>query len=258
MRRLWGPEAVGVYELAPLTHEDVVVAAQTRLPDAKPFLRDVSQLGLGTLAAKPLTLDFLLDLFQKEGRLPPSQVAVYEDGFRLLASESNDRRRDVKLVGKYTPDARLAVAPRVAAVLAFADRGAVWRSVEDASVSDADVAVASLAGGTEKARNETVAVTEEAVQETLGSGLFSSRGTDCSGLWHKTAQDYLAVWYLQNRGLDHEQIMALLVHPNDPAGRIVPGLRPVAAWTGGPSSGSAPPDREGRSRSAHHVRRSDR
>jgi hypothetical protein len=231
LRRLWDDDTVGVYELAPLTYEDVVLAAGATLADrADDFLREISRLSLGSLASKPFTLRFLLDSYSNEGRLPPSQVEVYEHGFWLLAAETSERRRDEGRMGIWTPDERFAIATRIAAVLAFGNCTAVSTAVAGTALAGGELTIAGMAGGTEPIPRGTVDVTEAAVLETLASGLFSGRGQHRMGFWHRTAEDFLAARYVRNRDLDPEQAMGLLVHPADPQGRIAPRLRSVAAW----------------------------
>jgi hypothetical protein len=231
LRRMWGESALGVYALTPLTYRNVVAAAQAEFAhSAGDFLQEVDRLGIGSLASKPLTLEFLIKYFRAKGRLPDSQVEIYEHGYRLLAAETNQRRLDAGEKGICTPEHRLAIACRIAAVLTFANRDAVWTGIEDASVPDGDVTVAGLTGGTEPAREDSVPATDQAVRETLSTGLFSDRGIHRMGFWHQAAADFLAARYIRERQLDADQAMSLLLHPSDQQGRIAPRLRSAAAW----------------------------
>jgi len=84
---LWGKESVGVFELAPLRLKDVIVAAQTEGLDADAFIEAVAQKSAQPLAIKPITLRMLLRIFHRDGRLPPTQIDVYEQGLMLLCED---------------------------------------------------------------------------------------------------------------------------------------------------------------------------
>ncbi|MEW5930033.1 MAG: hypothetical protein AB1941_21470 [Gemmatimonadota bacterium] len=230
LKRLWEGDGAAVYELAPLTATDVALAARAHQFDAGAFLREVGRLGLGSLASKPLTLRFLLNTYGGEHRLPDSQEEVYDTGFRLLASETSETRREAGAVGSLGIEERLALAARIAGVLVFSSKAAVWTGLNDGSMPAGDISLSSLAGGSEPSPLGEVPATEAALQEVLGTGFFSSRGPDRMGFAHQTYGDYLAAAYVRHRGLRTDQILDLLTHPADPAGRIAPQLRSVAAW----------------------------
>ena len=67
---LWGEEKVGVYELAPLRMIDVESAASSEGLDAENFLMEAESRNAVALAAKPITLTFLLTTFKRHGGFP--------------------------------------------------------------------------------------------------------------------------------------------------------------------------------------------
>ena len=100
MRELWGNDAVKVYELTPLRREDVVEAARTEgITDTEAFLREVAAKNAGPLAAKPVTLRLLLNLWLKNQHLPETQAELYEQGCLLLCEEENPSRIAAGLKG---------------------------------------------------------------------------------------------------------------------------------------------------------------
>lgn len=128
---------------------------------------------------------------------------------------------------------RLAVASRIAAVTVFANRYAVWIGVDQGDVPAEDVTVDALSGGHESIAGELFDVDEEAIRETLCTGLFSSRGPDRLGWAHQTYAEFLAAHYLVQRDMPLPQRMSLLAHPADPQGKLVPQLYETAAWAAG-------------------------
>jgi hypothetical protein len=75
LRELWGPNAVGVYELAPLRRCDVAEAAGAMGMDKDAFLAEIDKREAGPLASRPVTLRFLLAAFKRGESLPQTQTA---------------------------------------------------------------------------------------------------------------------------------------------------------------------------------------
>ncbi len=232
--KLW-PEGFGAYELAPLRRADVVAAATANGLDPEAFLRAVDEAGAVPLAIKPVTLDFLMGNYRTTGALPTRQADLYLEGCRWLCEERNRNRVASRRTGSLTPDQRLAVAARIAAVTVFSNKYAVWTGLQPAAADEEDVLVRTLAGGTETVGEDEFPVGEDAVREALGTGLFSARGPERLGWAHQTYAEFLAARYLMQRGVTTRKAMSLLVHPGDEEGRLVPQLHEAAAWLAGMS-----------------------
>jgi hypothetical protein len=226
--RLWG-EAVGVYELAPLRRKDVAEAAVACGVESGAFLAEVDVREAGSLASKPVTLRFLLNAYQRDGRFPPSQAEMYRQGCERLCEETSASRRAARLVGDLSPRQRLQVAARIAAISLFCGRPTIWTGVT-VDAPDGVLPLEDLLGGTEPTGGQALEVTEAAVREVLDTGLFSARGPEQMGFAHQTYAEFLAAWYLHSRGMEPAQILSLITHPGDEAGRIVPQLQEAAAW----------------------------
>lgn len=231
--QLWGEDAVGVYELAPLREEDVVEAVRANGLSADVFLAEIDRMDLAPLAIKPVTLDFLIATYKRRGRFPSSQTELYEQGCRLLCEETNEGRRGAKLMGALTAEERMAVASRIAAVTTFANKAAVWVDVDRGNVPEHDIVIRTLAGGIESCDGIQLLVTGAAVQETLSTGLFSSRGPRRMGWAHQTYAEFLAARYLGKHDLTVSQMMSLVSAPGDLEQKVVPQLHETAAWLAG-------------------------
>jgi hypothetical protein len=233
LRGIWGKDAVGVAELAPLRRSDVVHAAERGgVPDPEAFVQAVCRARAQAFAITPVTLNLLIRIFKEEGDLPGSLADLYRRGCRLLCEETNESRRASGARGSLSVDQRLAVAARVAAVTVFANRYAVFTRPDHGDVTGADVALASLVGGVEQdAFGTPFPVTDAAVSEALDTGLFSGRGSDRMGWAHQTYAEYLAALYVTDlHCMSGERLASLLVHPGDPEGRLAPQMHSVAAW----------------------------
>lgn len=227
LRELWGEERVGVYELLPLRLEDVAAVAQARAPRSdQQFLSEVTQQGLGPLAAKPVTLDLLLNLYMRQGGFPSTQADLYLRGCELLCEETDPGRLAAGRTGALDSRHRLAVAGRVAAVTVIGGRAAVWTAPDRGDVPNSDITIRALSGGNERAENAVFAVGESEIREVLGTGLFSSRGEGRLGWAHQTYAEFLAAWYLVANGVPIDRMLEQLLHED---GRVVPQLHEVAA-----------------------------
>lgn len=225
--KIWGEKSVGVFELAPLRRRDVAAAAEAVGIDADRFFRELYAANAVPFAIKPLTLNLLLSLFIKEGRLPHSVSELYSRGCLLLCEEQNSSRRDTRRLGTCTPAQRLRIAGRIAAITMFSNRYAIWTGPEGEGIPAEDVALSAIAGEREDMEPQAFVITEPAVRETLDTGLFTSRGGGRMGWAHQGYAEFLAAQYLCARKVKPANVLKLLLHPS---GGAVPQLAVVTAW----------------------------
>lgn len=230
LKELWGEEAVGIYQLAPLRYEDVKVAAQSKNIDTESLLKKIKEKELQPLAIKPVTLEFLLNIFQKKGNLPGTQTELYLNGCRLLCEEVNPNRRGAGFRGSLSAEQRLVVASRIAALTMFANRSAISTTIDTGDIIEEYLPVKDFCIGYEDALGERFRVNEKVVNEVLTTGLFVSRGPHRMGWFHQTYAEFLAAWYLHIHKITTPQIMSLITHPGDKEGKLIPQLYETASW----------------------------
>lgn len=230
LKEIWGAHAVRAYELAPLTKDDVRIAAADESFNPDEFLSEVHVREVGPLAAKPITLRLLLNLYRNREKLPLTQTELYAKGCKLLAEETSPSYVEAEQTGNLLPPRRIMVAARIAAVTVFGQKSAIWTSTDFGDVLGEDVRIEDLSGGTEIADSKTFEVDPSGVDETIHTGLFTSRGVNRMGWAHQTYAEFLAAWYLTQQELTTEQVLELIVHPEDLEGKIVPQLHETAAW----------------------------
>ncbi|HWA95851.1 MAG TPA: hypothetical protein VG844_14715 [Terracidiphilus sp.] len=224
----FGKADFAAVELVPLRRVDVLqAAALSEIAEPAVFLERIDNLGISSLASKPITLRMLLDTFRRDGNLPSSVLELYEKGCTILCEEQNESRRASHRIGRQSPRGRVAVASRIAAVTQFGNRFAIWIGTEAQGVPPEDVAIAELTGNDEPAE-ESIRVTQDVVLEALGTGLFSSRGQEQLGWSHQTLAEYLAARYCITHQLPIQQIRSLIFHPR--RHRVIPQVREVASW----------------------------
>lgn len=234
LKKLWGEARVSALELSPLTVKNVRDATIILGVESDQFMKAVADKKVGSLASKPVTLNFLLNLYKKESGFPSSQYDLYEKGCLSLCTEPNLERREIMKVderygGNLTPRQRLHIASRIAAALIFGNKYAVYTDSDFSNKQDDGVTMLELSGGSEKANGSHFIIDEKSIQLSLGTGLFSSRGPHLMGFAHQTYAEFLASRYLRNAPI--EQSLSLFLHPYD--NRIIPQLYETAAWLAG-------------------------
>jgi len=220
LKEKWGEDNVSVYELAPLRQVDVIEAADKNSINPDDFLREVLNKNAVPLAIKPITLKFLIDIYSQKGQLPSSQVELYDQGCLQLCEEVNPDRRETDSKGRLSAKERRLLAGRVAAVMLFSCRSAVWTSPEYGKMPDSDLSLQTLC----------ISKTEEEDFEEVFSitGLFSAQGMSHRlGFAHRAYAEFLAAWYLNQSQLNLDQILNLIIHPDQ---RVIFQLRETAAW----------------------------
>jgi hypothetical protein len=71
LKETWGEKAFAVYELAPLRKIDVFKAAANKPLDPDAFMDEIKIKQVEPLAAKPITLEFLINTYKKDhSKLP--------------------------------------------------------------------------------------------------------------------------------------------------------------------------------------------
>ena len=225
LRHIWGHDAVGVFELAPLRRIDVSVAAQVEVRDPEAFLQEVDRVAAVPFAIKPVTLTLLLNTYRHQGTLPSRQYEVYERGCRLLCEETNPRRQEAGLTGRFTPEERLRAAERIAAITIFSNRYAVWTDVDWGDVPDSDITISSCV---DKDAPEDRFIMP-ALKEALATGLFTATGPQELSWSHRTYAEFLAARFV-TRTMTVEQILTLIRSLDDSQGKLIPQLCETAAW----------------------------
>lgn len=234
LRGYWGDDQSKVIELAPLRRADVRTAAEAKGLDPDQFVQTVIERGLQPLAIKPVTLRQLVAIASAEGDLPISRLDAYERGCLLLCDEPDENRRTGSTAGELTPGMRFSVATRIAAATILAGRSSVALDDGATAIAEDEATVSQLSGQTETDRTvaapTTFPVGVDAVRESLGTGLFASRGDNRMGWAHQTYGEFMAAKRLANPDISLDQITDFLVTGSEDRWSIVPQLREVARW----------------------------
>ncbi|MDZ8222474.1 MULTISPECIES: CHAT domain-containing protein [unclassified Nostoc] len=234
LKEIWGKDSVGIYELAPLRRVDVSKAAKIEgIDNSEAFLEEINRKNVVPLAIKPITLEFLIKTYRNyDGKFPLNQRLheLYLEGCLWLCEERNKSRISSKLKGKLKRQERLMLAARIAAITIFGNKFAIWTGIQS-DVPDDDVFIEKICQGTETVDGREFEISEEAVEEVLDTGLFSSRGELSRMGWaHQTYAEFLAAWYLVQHETPLNEVIKLIVSPEDPEHKLIPQLHETAAW----------------------------
>ncbi|NBD25602.1 NACHT domain-containing protein [Paenibacillus glycinis] len=228
LAELWGKDNIQIMELAPLRRVDVHNAAFELGIDADRFMNEIREKEVIPLAIKPITLKFLFNLYIRHGNFPSSQKELYLQGCELLCEETNESRVASKNTGSMRAKERLKVASRIAAMMVFSNKYAVWRDINYGDVSEEDITISDISG--EHQKDDSLIIPESEIEETLSTGLFSSRGLNRFGWAHQTYAEFLAALYVTQNELSLVQVMSLIEHPLDSEQMLIPQLHEVSAW----------------------------
>jgi hypothetical protein len=213
--------AVETWRLCPLLEDDVRTAAQLSSIDAEPLLKTIAERHIEQLAALPVTLQFILGLYQK-GELPTQRTEIFEKGLKLLCADS-PKRRSSTIKSQISVDVRFQTAARIALGYILQGCNGIWNgpSVECSSgLFDAKQVTSK------KPQPE---ITELAVSETLEqTGIFARLDGERFQFASRTFGEFLTAWFIANSKVSTAQKLKVLLHPDSQ--RLLPDLHETAAW----------------------------
>ncbi|MBD2746707.1 glycosyltransferase family 4 protein [Microvirga sp. BT688] len=227
--QIWNEETA-TYFLAPLREVDVEEAARVLLPqNVDEFLQQIRRYEVQALAARPITLLMLLNIFVHDGELPQFQAHLYRKGLLATIEEANKLRRTSLQTGRLDNQSKLMIAARIAASTVFSGSTQVWTGLQAEIAPPRAVVLSEITGGSEIALGSRFHVGEAEIYEVILSHIFTPVENDTYIWTHQTFSEFLAAYYLVEHGLTAEQIARFFF--SDPAGPVPPQLREVAAWT---------------------------
>jgi len=225
--QLWPTTAVR--QLAPLTRGDIAAAAETE--GLAGLLDAVDRAGAGPLAAKPITLRMLLDMYRRSADLPRSQVETYEQGCLALCEDSNLERSEAGTTGSLSASQRCELGSRVAAAMLLSNRRFIRLDAPQMAGQD-EVTPQELVTTFGEYPSAT-GFHERDVEDLLRfTSLFTGAGAGRMEWAHQSYAEFLAARYVDGRLNERRRRLALLRDPSDTDGIVVPALQGVATWLG--------------------------
>jgi predicted NACHT family NTPase len=234
LKKIYGDEAFGIYQLAPLRRIDVKEAAAKNDFDSDLFLNAVRDKNVISFAIKPITLRFLLNMYRTNETFDAkTNVDLYHNGCICLCEETNESRVASNQQGNLDKNQRLIIAARIAAVTMLSNREAVWSGIHQDEAPTQDFSIDSILGKCEAYNHDTFDVSYQDIRETLDTGLFSARGENRLGWAHQSYAEFLAAWYIDHHQTPIHVISELLLSQDQQNRRLIPQLQQTAAWLAG-------------------------
>ncbi|MFD0425271.1 NACHT domain-containing protein [Streptomyces parvus] len=193
LRRLWtGEHAVTLMALAPLSLQDMQIAAEAHHLDGAEFTEMINSRGLTALAQQPVTLIPLLKACENREPLPETVVEAYQQACRRLCTET--RQEGSEHQSRPAADHLLEVARWVAAALQFSSATALVDHEPAAEEIDFD----TLSGPTVPGSFPEQPCRREELRYLTQSGLFTPVGRQRWTFAHRTYQEHLAAEFLRD------------------------------------------------------------
>jgi glycosyltransferase involved in cell wall biosynthesis len=226
----WREDQVRKLELGPLSKHEITDLVAAKLPDrVQTFLNSIEEHNAEALAARPVLLFLLLDLFLANDTFPNTRARLYQLGLERLilsAQVANALGKRVDL------ERRLLISSRIAVATTFSGLSQI--TADPGLPTDDAVHLADLVGQLEPAEGEALGVTTAEVRAALATPLFARIAPDTFEWAHRTFMEFLAAHYLVVRQVPAPDLWNLLLVA-DPDGKqtVAPHLREVAAWLAG-------------------------
>lgn len=221
-----------VYELGPLSRQDVSTAAREEGIEAEAFLQAVTQRELAGMASKPITLSFLLRLF-KDGTLLQEQLGktdIYYKGCLQLCTENSRTRRMARKAGILTKENRLRLASRLAAYTVFSNKPFLAKESTETGVPGECISPAEVIPDYFQMTERTETMDLAAYNEVLDTGLFIALNEELLGWSHRTFAEFLAAWHVYQVQSPLSQLQQLFFSTADEEEKVTPQLEETAAW----------------------------
>jgi hypothetical protein len=231
LRRVWRADQTAVMSLAPLSREDVVMAAEAMgVSDTEELTTALRHRGLIVLATSPIPLRQLLRGYTETGALPQTVGQAYRDACLHLCAETRRPNSAQQLHAQAAPEHLLTIASRVAAVLHFGSYTALTDQMDRSGAPAGDLHLSSLIGAEPGPLGGTVACTTSELRQITESGLLVPVGELRWTFAHRSYQEYLAALFLRTRALAPSVLRELLWIGSGKNRHVLEAHQEVAAW----------------------------
>jgi hypothetical protein len=221
------PDDISTFILAPLRKKDVITVLNKMNIEESTFFQKANELEAIPFLIKPLTLILITDNYKRTSEFPKSKYELYEKGCQSLCCEDNFERSKGKSL---SPEQRLIVASRIAALTLFTNRLIIILKESNFNLAENEINSYEFIGGKEEINNQSFNIDKKSIDETLDSGLFSSLGQEKMIWAHKSYSEFLAAWYLIKKEVKTPQILNLITNSNEEGVKVIPQIKETAGW----------------------------
>lgn len=226
LRSLWKhSDEAYIHELCPLSITDVGEAAISRRVDRDDFLNSIFKGDYAALAAKPITLLMLLDLWEKDGVLPQSSTTLYAEAIQRMLTEHEPERAELER-NRMPPEILRGLAGRVAAHMTLTGAGSFVVNDRNTPATEGITRIHDFLPPVARAGDLT---RDQLTTLFKASALFTPMGTNAFGFSHKSYAEFLAAEHLREKPV--VQLISLFcIRDTSGTRAISPPLAETAAW----------------------------
>ncbi len=229
LQGLYSSENYAVFNIAPLQRNDIELFVNEYITsDIQGFFNEIELKKLQPFTLQPISLIALLNFYSAKGILSSDLDSLYYESCRNLCVENNEDRSSSNIL---SPEKRLAIAARVAAIMTFCNKTKIdLRNIKNNS--DAKIlSLSDVQEGIELYNNINFNFNYYDIKDVItNTSLFSYNSTGLYSFFHQSHQEYLAARYLIQHQVSLEQIKSLITVVNDKEGKIVEQLSGTASW----------------------------
>ncbi len=213
---------ITVLRLDPLDDDAIsaLLNSHDDIRDAREFIGETRQRGLGAILHNPQTLELLAEAVAQGGEWPDSRQETFEMACRRMTSESNEEH--LERVGHLSSEAIMDAAGYLCAIhlLAGTEGYSLTPLLDDPSFPPID-----------ELQDPPGELNHNSPRQALSTRLFTGVVERRASPVHRHIAEFLAGRYLAKlieNGLPVERVMALMTSPSDQ--RVVTVLRGLSAW----------------------------
>lgn len=230
LNKIWGERKITIYELSPLRKKDVEVALTQNEIDLTSFFEQIYMKDVQPLAMKPITLNFLINIFSSYNVLPNTRKELYEKGIKLLIEEPNASRKESKSSINFSSNQKIVTAERIAALMVFCNKSSILMNSNEMEINPSEILIEEFTGGKEIVESCEIEINEQLVRDVISTGLFTLRDKDRMGWAHQTYAEFLAAKYVVRNQFNENQIFSLILNSSYSEIKIIPQLNETVGW----------------------------
>ncbi len=229
LNQIFEPSNVGVYELAPLTQDQVKEAAVVHSINTDEFIQIIVKNDLIAFTAEPVSLKFLLASYLSKKLQDENfnKASIFYEGAIHLATEMNEM---YKMHLELTAESRVRIASRLATYIILCNKPTIWNDASQVGSDSQDLLLDEIVGDNFTMDGTDISIQMRNAQECISSGLFTLDNVETRVLFkHKTYSEFLSAYHLNGQKAGDILIEQLLSSPFDRM-YAIPQTQEVLKW----------------------------
>lgn len=225
LKKKFNLSAIPVYQLAPLTRNAILKAAEQEGCNPYEFIAEVQRTDTTSLAISPLNLQFLFEEYKRDGCIASigKRELFFKGLKRLCEEEKHSSRVASKKVSPFSSNELLEAAMWIAALMLLSGHSKIDTNEEknSDSISPLDYFIDG---------SPQTHITRAKIKSVCETGLFTSSVDGLAGWRHQSFADFLAANYLSSPQIPITQLKDLILISIRGQTSVIPALREMSIW----------------------------